>query len=135
MRALPPLGTTGETRFVVEAMHAIDFAGAGMPAVLSSPALVGWLERAARESLGPFLEPGESSVGTEIELRHLAPTPLGVLVVCTARVIQVAGSTISFQVEARDTHEVIARGFHRRQVINVERFAQRVRPKTSRSPD
>jgi fluoroacetyl-CoA thioesterase len=130
MRVLPAIGTTNETRFVVENAQAIEFAGAGMPAVLSSPALIASLERAARESLVPFLEPGESSVGTEIELRHLAPTPPGDLVICTARIIQVAGATVSFQVEARDTHEIIARGFHRRQVISVERFARRVETKT-----
>ena len=133
MRALPAIGTTNETRFVVETRQAIEFAGAGMPAVLSSPALIAFLERAARESLLPFLEPGESSVGTEIELRHLAPTPPGDRVICTARVIQVAGATVSFQVEARDSHEVIARGFHRRQVISVERFARRVEAKAFRN--
>jgi predicted thioesterase len=130
MRALPSIGTTNETRFVVEHTQAIEFAGAGMPAVLSSPALMASLERAARESLVPFLEPGENSVGTEIELRHLAPTPPGDLVICTARIIQIAGATVSFQVEARDTHEIIARGFHRRQVISVDRFARRVETKT-----
>ena len=129
MKSAPSIGTAAEVSFVVEAKHAIDFTSARMPPVLSTPSLIGFLERAAREALAAFLEPGESSVGSEIEVRHLAPTPCGDLVVCTARIIQVAGATIAFQVEARDRQEVIARGFHRRRVIDLERFARRVQAK------
>ena len=115
----------------VESKHAIDFATGGMPAVLSTPNLVGLLERAAREALAPCLEEHERTVGIEIELKHLAPTPVGETIRCAARVIRVDGREISFQVEASDSHEVIARGVHTRRVIRVESFDRRVAEKKS----
>jgi fluoroacetyl-CoA thioesterase len=129
MKLHPKIGTAGELPFVVEPKHCIDFATDGMPAVLSTPQLIGLLERTARQALAPFLEPDERSVGIEIELRHLAATPLGQQVTCTARVISVDGTQVGFQIEARDQHELIARGLHKRAVIRVENFAKRVRRK------
>jgi fluoroacetyl-CoA thioesterase len=121
-----PVGTLFERRFAVEAGHAIDFADEALPPVLCTPALVGFLERTAREGLSAHVAPGESSVGVEIELEHLAPTPIGRTVVCRARVVRVEGREVSFVVEAEDGIERIARGFHKRRVINKERFAARV---------
>jgi predicted thioesterase len=68
MKSRPPTGTVGELRFTVSADHVIDFATDGMPAVLSTPRLIGMIERTARESLYPYLDPDERSVGIEIEL-------------------------------------------------------------------
>ena len=133
MKSRPPTGTLGELRFVVSAEHVIDFATEGMPAVLSTPWLIGLIERTARESLKPFLEPDERTVGLEIELRHFAPTPLGAPVTCTTRVIQAAGIQITFQIEARDAQELIARGLHKRAVIRVGNFSRRVAGKASPS--
>ena len=130
MKSRPPIGLTGELQFIVEQKHVIDFAGDGMPAVLSTPNLIGLLERTAREALAPLLEPDERTVGMEIELRHLAPTPPGQRVTCTARVIRIEKAEITFQVEARDEQELIARGIHKRAVVNVENFARRVQRKT-----
>lgn len=130
MKSRPTIGATRELKFVVGPEHVIDFAADGMPAVLSTPRLIGLIERTAREALDPFLEPNERSVGTEIELRHLAPTPLGASVTCMARVIATEGATATFQIEARDEHELIARGVHKRAVIRVESFARRMARKT-----
>ena len=129
MKNQPKIGASGELQFVVGPEHAIDFAEGGMPAVLSTPRLIGLLERTARQVLAPLLESEERSVGIEIELRHLAPTPLGQKVTCFARVIQTEGSQVSFHVEARDEQEPIARGYHKRQIIRVERFAKRLQRK------
>ena len=131
MKSRPRIGTVGELKFVVEQKHVIDFANDGMPAVLSTPNLIGLLERTAREALQPFLEPNERTVGIEIDIRHLAPTPLGQTVTCTARVIQAEGSSVTLQIEARDEHEMIARGVHKRAVVRVESFARRVAGKVS----
>src|SRR5579871_4666340 len=98
MKGKPKIGTTGEQRFTVEPQHAIDFAKGGMPAVLSTPWLIWFLEHAAREAVLPWVEAGESTVGTLVEVRHLAATPVGQSVQCLARVIQVDGRVISFQV-------------------------------------
>jgi len=133
MKSIPRIGTVGEFEFVVEERHVIDFATDGMPAVLSTPNLIGLLERTARQALTPFLEPDERSVGAEIELRHFAPTPMGARVICITRVIHAEGSGITFQIEAKDEQEVIARGLHKRVVIRVEQFARRVGQKSLRA--
>ena len=130
MKFAPKIGTVGELQFLVEQKHCIDFATDGMPAVLSTPNLIGVLERTARQALMPFLHADERSVGAEIELRHFAPTPLGARVVCTTRVIHAEGKEITFQIEARDQQEVVARGLHKRAVIRVESFARRVGQKS-----
>jgi fluoroacetyl-CoA thioesterase len=133
MKHLPPIGLTAEKRYAIEPQHLIDFTEQGMPAVLCTPALIGFFERAAREALMPLLDPGENSVGVEIEVRHLAPTPPGLQVTCIARVIHVEGTQVTFQLEARDEIELIARGVHRRRIIGVDRFAQAVARKQRRS--
>jgi predicted thioesterase len=130
MKAAPRIGTTGEFTFTVGPEHLITFATDGLPAVLSTPSLIGLIEQTARESLQPFLEPDESTVGAELELRHLAPTPSGARVTVTTRVIRVEGRRVCFQVEARDEQELIARGLHDRAVIRVESFRRRVAGKT-----
>ncbi|HOY57490.1 MAG TPA: thioesterase family protein [Verrucomicrobiota bacterium] len=131
MKGRPKVGAVGEQKFVVEAKHAIDFADGGMPPVLCTPWLIWFLEHAAREAVLPCLEVGESTVGLEIEVRHVAPTPLGHIVTCAARVIHVDGARITFQVEAHDQTELIARGVHRLQVIRVAGFAKRVQQKAA----
>ena len=129
MKSVPKIGTSGEMRFAVDQSHVIDFATDGMPAVLSTPILIGLLERTSRQTLAPFLEPDERSVGMEVELRHMAPTPIGQKVTCTARVIGAQGTQVTFQVEARDQHEIIARGVHKRAVIRVGSFSKKVERK------
>jgi len=131
MKGTPPTGTTGERKFVVEAKHAIEFPD--LPPVLSTPSLIWHLEHAAIEALRSVLEPGELSVGTEIEIQHLAPTPLGDRVTCLARVVRADGPKVSFQVEARDGQELIARGSHTRQVVRASSFARRIQAKATAS--
>lgn len=129
MKSAPKIGTVGETTFVVEPKHCIEFATDGMPAVLSTPNLIGILERTARQAIAPFLDADERSVGVELDLRHLAATPLGAQVTATARVIGTAGRFVDFQIEARDEHELIVRGVHKRAVIRIASFAQRLQAK------
>lgn len=131
MKRQPKVGDTGELRLTVDESNSIDFASDGMPLVLSTPSLVYYLENAGRNALLPLFEPGETCVGTSVDLQHLAATPLGHEVVCRARVIHVEGRIVTFQVEARDEHEVIARGIHKRAVIEIARFAKRLAKKQS----
>jgi predicted thioesterase len=93
----------------VEPAHAIDFAEGGMPAIHCTPWLVWYLEHAARDAVVPFLGEGESTVGSHIDIDHLAATPVGHSVNCLARVVHVEGRQVSFQLVARDESEVIAR--------------------------
>jgi fluoroacetyl-CoA thioesterase len=127
MKRPPPTGTTGERVFIVESPHTIEFPG--LPPVLSTPALIWHLEHAAIEALRAVLEADEVSVGTEVELQHLAPTPQGQQVSCIARVIRAEGRKVSFQWEARDEHELIARGSHARSVVRAPSFCARVQAK------
>lgn len=126
MRSGLKIGSTGERRFVVEPAHTIDFAEGGMPAILCTPWLVWFLEHAARDAVVPFLEEGESTVGSHVDVNHFAATPVGQAVTCLARVVHTEGGAITFQLEARDEMEAIARGLHRLRVIQVERLARRV---------
>jgi fluoroacetyl-CoA thioesterase len=129
MKSRPKIGTVGEQSFPTEAKHAVEFAGNGMPAVVSTPSLVGFLERTARETITDCLDADERSVGTELDIRHLAPTPVGQTIHCRAQVIAVEDRKITFQIEARDAREVIMRGLHQRAIIHVESFSKRVQAK------
>src|ERR1044072_3839363 len=130
MKSRPKIGTVGELKFAVAQEHAIDFATDGMPAVLSTPKLVGLIERTARESLYPFLDDSERTVGVELEIRHLAPTPLGKRVTIPPRVIQEDAKLVDFKFEVGDEHKVVARALHKRAVITIETFTRRVAKKS-----
>jgi len=132
VKSKPKVGDVGEVSFQVESKHAIDFADDGMPEVLCTPWLIWFLEHAAREAMLPLLEPSESTVGVYIEVQHTAATPVGEHVRCNARIIRAEGTQITFQLEAHDEHERIARGMHRLRVIRVSRFAERVENKRGR---
>lgn len=126
-------GLSAEERLVVGPSNQIVFADDRMPAVLSTPWLVAHLEYAARNAIAPCLTVDERSVGTFLEVEHLAPVPEGLTVTCRARVISSDGPVVTFQLEARDGFEVVARGLHRRRVIDVDRFARRVARKRAAS--
>ena len=130
MKRSPKIGEIGELSFVVTEQHVIDFADHQMPPVLCTPWLVWFLEHAAREVLLPLLEADESTVGAQVDVEHLAPTPLGQRVTCTARIINTDGRLITFQLEARDQQERIARGIHKLRVIRCDRFKRRVQAKS-----
>ena len=120
------IGETGEIKFVVTEQHVIDFADEQMPAVLCTPWLIWFLEHAAREAVLPLLDADESTVGAQVEVEHLAATPIGQNVTCTARVINTDKRLITFQLTATDEHEKIARGLHKLHVIKCDRFKARV---------
>ena len=119
-------GLSAERTFSVGAADLIDFGKPGLPPVLSTPALLMQLERAAIQALEPVLTGEQLSLGAEIELERLAPTPAGQEVTCTARVVHVDGPRATFQVEARVNGELIARGVHRRVVVKAASIARRV---------
>ncbi len=126
MKTIPRVGLSAEERLTVDERTRISFADDRMPAVLATPWLVAHLEYAARHAIEPCLDENERSVGTFIEVEHLAPVPEGFTVVCRARVIHTDGPVVTFQVDAHDGRELVARGLHRRRVIDTDRFARRV---------
>ncbi len=120
----PKVGDIGELSFTVDSSHTIKFGNLGVPEVLSTPTLVWYLEHSCREALLPLFESGEACVGVHIDIQHLAATPLGHKVQCRAKAIHVDGRIVTFQVEAQDELELIARGTHKRAVVDVQRFAK-----------
>ena len=130
MKSRPRIGEVGELSISTDMKHVVEFHGDGMPAVVSTPHIIQFLERTARHTLAPHLDADERSVGLEIDIRHLAPTPVGQTIHCRAQVIAVEDRKVTFQIEARDAHEVIVRGLHKRAIIRTESFSRRVSAKS-----
>jgi fluoroacetyl-CoA thioesterase len=105
---------------------ASQFKDAILPDVFATPMMVLAMENAALNAIRPYLNPGESAVGTEVNVKHLAATPAGHLVQAEAVVTSVHGRCIEFTVSARDETEEIGRGTHARMVIDVERLKRRL---------
>jgi fluoroacetyl-CoA thioesterase len=121
-----PVGLKGEHRCAVTSDIAIDFLGVEGTRVLATPFMIMLLEMTARNSLLPLLDPGYDSVGTEVNIRHLAATPMDMEVTFKSEVIAVDDRRVRFKVEAFDPKEQIADGTHERFIVNVERFAKRL---------
>ena len=124
-----PAGLKGELRRRVTDDIAINFLGLDGARVLATPAMIMLLEMTCRDSILPLLDPGFDSVGTEVNVKHLAATPMGMEVTFQSEVIAVDDRRIRFKVAAFDEKEQIADGTHERFVINVERFAKRLAEK------
>jgi fluoroacetyl-CoA thioesterase len=92
------------------------------------------MENAALNAVRAYLEPGESALGTVVDIRHLAATPVGQHVTAEAEVTELDGRRIVFAVTARDEVEEIGRGTHERMVVDLHRLTQRLDAKGSRRP-
>ncbi len=97
----------------------------GMPFVYGTPMMILLMEIASGAAIRSFLPPRWVSVGSEVNIRHLAPTPVGRTVVATARVLETEGRSVLFSVEAHDGERKIGEGVHRRGVVNLDAFAAR----------
>jgi fluoroacetyl-CoA thioesterase len=115
----------------VEEGHSADAHGNAGLHVLATPALVGLFERAAMACLDGALTPEERTVGSVVAITHQAPTPLGERVTVTARVTQVDGRQVWFDVSAADAKDTIASGRHSRFVVDDARFQARLEAKRS----
>jgi predicted thioesterase len=124
MTELPKTGTRRDLSFLVGSGDTIAFEG--LPPVLSTPALLWRLEQTALLLMLPFLAPGQITVGTQVELEHLAPALMGDEVQCTALVVQGSGSEITFRVEAKSLGKTLCRGLHRRRIVAVEALRKRL---------
>jgi predicted thioesterase len=103
----------------------------GQYQIFSTPDLVLLLEETAIEALAPCLGAHQSSVGSRVDIAHLAPTLLGQRVRCTATVTEVDRRRVVFAIEARDDTEVIATGSHERFVVDLEKFSKRLADKAA----
>lgn len=101
-----------------------------MPEVMATMALVGFIESTALKCLAGHLDPGEHSVGVHVDVSHVAATPAGMEIRAEVELVAVEGRRLTFAVKAFDERGLIGEGRHRRAVIAVERFVERVRAKT-----
>ena len=124
-------GLSGSAELVVGEEHTAPRVGSGAIHVLATPVMINVIEAAALAAVERLLPPGHQSLGTVLNVRHIAATPVGMRVTATATVQRVEKRTIYFTVEARDERELIGDGTHERVVVNVEKFDQRVKRKIS----
>lgn len=119
-------GMTLELSFLVEEKHSAAHIGSGSLRVLSTPMMIGWMENTAHRLLAAHLPTGATSVGSIVNIRHLAPTPVGGTVKVLATVLSVDGLKVDFSVNVWDTVEKVGEGTHQRVVIDEARFLKRV---------
>ena len=131
MRAIP-LGAKGAFTLVVTPEHLANrFKDAILPPVLATPLMILAMENAALNAIRDYPEPGESALGTVVDVRHIAATPVGQRVAAEAEVTQVEGRRIVFAVTARDDVEEIGKGTHERMVVDVRRLTKRLDAKAN----
>ncbi|MCB0198567.1 MAG: thioesterase [Anaerolineae bacterium] len=122
-------GLAGSASVQVTSANTAQALGSGLVPVFATPALVALLEQAAVNALTGSLLPGSTSVGTHIDVRHMAATPVGMMVTATATLVEADGRRLCFEVAARDDAEPIAEGIHERVVVDEQRFMDRVEGK------
>jgi predicted thioesterase len=122
-------GLSAEMKITVGEADTAAKWGSGLVPVYSTPAMVGLMEAAAVKALDGQLEPGQTSVGGRIDVRHLAATPVGMSVHARAELTAFNGRKLSFRVEAWDDVEKIGEGLHERFVIDTDKFVARAMAK------
>lgn len=122
-------GLKGEKAIVVGEEHTAPHVGSGVVPVLATPIMVNLLEAAALAAVEEFLPAGYQTLGTVLNVRHFAATPVGLKVRALAELTAVEGRTLTFALKAEDAVELIGEGTHQRVIVNVARFEQRVKKK------
>lgn len=124
-----PIGATREEKLLVTSEVAIDFLGMEGARVLSTPHMIGFMERTCRNAVLEFLDAGYDTVGTHVDVYHLAASPIGMSVTFKAEITGVQDRRVNFRVEAWDEKEKLGEGTHERAIINVAKFATRLAEK------
>jgi predicted thioesterase len=122
-------GLSGSVEIVVGEEHTAPSIGSGKVRVLATPVMINLIEAAALKAIEHLLEPGYQSLGTHLDVHHVAATPVGMKARAIAEVTKVDGRTVTFRVEAKDEKDVIGYGTHERVVVNVAKFDLRVQKK------
>jgi predicted thioesterase len=125
---LEPGATNTLTIVVDESMTADRFGNTGVE-VLATPILVSYFELAAHQLVMPALAPGQGTVGSHIDIRHLAATPIGMRVTFRATFTERDGRRLLFRVQADDDHERVGEGTHERFIVDMRRFMGRIATK------
>ena len=125
-----PLGTKGSFSLVVLPEHlASRFKDAMLPPILATPVMIMVMENAALNAMKPYLDAGETALGTRVDVRHMSAAPAGRRVTGEAEVTRIEGRRIEFTIRAMDGAEVIGEGTHERVIINLARFSEQLKAK------
>jgi predicted thioesterase len=125
-------GLNGHAELIVGEEHTAPRVGSGLVHVLATPVMINLLEAAALDAVDKHLPAGYQSLGTVLNVRHIAATPVGMRVAAEARIVRIENRTVFLEVSARDERELIGDGLHERVVVNVEKFSLRIGKKIAR---
>jgi fluoroacetyl-CoA thioesterase len=125
-------GLKGQLSLTVGEEHTAKHLGSGSASVLATPQMVLLMERASVAAVDPLLPDGYRTVGVALDVRHLAPTPVGFDVCATSELIEVDDRRLVFRVRVHDGVDLVGEGTHRRAIISVQQFGERVAKKTAR---
>jgi predicted thioesterase len=123
------IGAKGLAELLVRPEHTAARVGSGRVAVLATPVMINVIEAAALEAIEAVLPDGHQSLGTHLDIRHTAATPVGMRVFATATLTGIDGRNLQFDIDVRDEKESIGGGTHQRVVVRVDRFDERVQKK------
>ncbi len=123
------IGAVREETVRVGHENAINFLGMPNARVLSTPHMIGYMERTSRNLILTMIDAGDDSVGTVVNVKHLAGAPMGVDVTFRAQVTEVNGRRVTFAVKAYDAQHTIGEGTHERFVVTVNEFAEKMKRK------
>lgn len=121
-----PINTSAKETVTVTRELTVAYLMPSMPEVYGTPFMIYLMEHAATEAIKPFLPPGWISVGTLVNVRHLAATPIGFSVTATATVVSVSRHLITFAVKAHDGVDLIGEGTHERAAVELARFNAKI---------
>lgn len=105
--------------------------GSGTLSVFATPAMIALIEETAWHSVVPYLEPGQATVGTRLDISHVSPTPLGMTVKCETELIEADGRKLKFKAEVYDESGLIGTGTHERFIITADKFQAKAESKKS----
>ncbi len=125
------LGLKGRAELVVGEEHTAPKVGSGRVHVLATPVMINLIEAAALAAVEHLLPPGQQSLGTQLDVSHVAATPVGMRVSAEAELVKIEGRLLTFRVAAADAVERIGEGTHQRVVVTLSRFDQRVQKKVA----
>ena len=116
------VGIKGKDTVKVVYENTATAVGSGVLEVFATPMMIALMEKTACNSVIPYLDEGDGSVGTELNVKHVAATPIGMTVTCESELIEVDGRRLVFKVEAYDEVGLIGKGTHERFIVNNEKF-------------
>jgi fluoroacetyl-CoA thioesterase len=122
---------TREETFTVEEQHTAYHIGSGDERVLGTPWMISFMERVSNRLIGQYLPEGFMSVGTHVDVKHLAPSPMKAVIRVRVEILEVIKNQVVLQVEAWDEFDKIGEGTHKRAVVEKARFMERVMEKTT----